>query len=56
MLGLRLEDGGEKYEVVPHTMGVQEINAKIPVRDGWLLIQVKDENVVVNKIDCAPQN
>ncbi len=42
MLGLKLENGGETYEVEPHTMGVQEIYAKLPVKDGWLEIEVLD--------------
>lgn len=49
MLGLKLNDGGEKYEITPHMMGVKEINAKIPVKDGWLSIQVMDGEVTLAK-------
>ena len=42
MLGLRLVNGGESYEVVPNTMGVKEIHAKIPTNTGWLEIDVVD--------------
>lgn len=45
MLGLRLSDGGKKYEVHPHTMGIKEIHARIPVQDGWLVIDVVDGKV-----------
>ena len=37
---------GVFYEVTPHAMGVKEIEAKIPIRDGWLFIKVKDGKVV----------
>lgn len=46
MLGLTLKDGGASFEVNPHAMGVKEIEAKIPVRDGWLDIKVEDGQVV----------
>lgn len=42
MLGLKLKDGGETYEVTPHAMGVKEIDARIPVKNGWLSVRVKD--------------
>lgn len=42
ILGLKLIDGGTTYEVLPHAMGIKEINAKIPVKDGWLEIRVVD--------------
>jgi len=47
MLGLKLVDGGASYEVTPHAMGVKEIEAKIPVKDGWLFVKVVDGEVVV---------
>ena len=49
MLGLKLENGGETFKVTPHPMGVDEIRAKIPVKDGWLSIQVKDGKAEVHK-------
>jgi len=33
--------------VTPHAMGVKEIEAKIPVKDGWLFVKVVDGEVVV---------
>lgn len=45
ILGLKLKDGGERYEVMPHPMGLKEINAKIPIKNGWLSIKVSDEKV-----------
>ena len=50
MLGLKMSDGGEVYEVNPNTLGVKEIHAKIPTKAGWLEIDVVDGNVNVNKI------
>jgi len=45
MLGLKLTKGGESYEITPHMMGVQELSAKIPVKEGWLLIDVVNDKV-----------
>ena len=42
ILGLKLIDGGATYEISPHAMGIKEINAKIPVKDGWLEIRILD--------------
>lgn len=49
MLGLKLKDGGSVYQVTPHTMGVKEIEAKIPVKEGWVSIRVVDGKVVRNE-------
>ena len=46
MLGLKLADGGESYEITPHMMGVKELEARIPVKDGWLSVKVTDGEVV----------
>lgn len=48
MLGLKLIDGGDFYEVNPNPMGVKEIYAKIPTRTGWLEISVVDGEVFVH--------
>lgn len=50
MLGLKLADVGNSYELKPHPLGVKEIHAKIPTRAGWLLIDVVDGNVNVNEM------
>ena len=48
MLGLKLN--GDTYEVTPDTLGVKEIEAKLPTKDGWLFIKVVDGDVSVEKI------
>ena len=45
MLGLKLIDGGKSYEITPNMMGVREIEARIPVKIGWLSIHVLDGKV-----------
>ena len=52
MLGLKLLDGGETYEVSPNPLGVKEIHAKIPTRMGWLEVDVVDGNVNTSEISC----
>ena len=49
VLGLKLRDGGEVYDVTPHTMGIKEINAKIPIKEGWLNIRVIDGKVEIEQ-------
>ena len=49
MLGLKLSDGGEVYDVAPHTLGIEEIHAKIPTKNGWLIIDVTN-----NKVSITP--
>ena len=50
ILGLKLENGSKKYTVTPHTMGVKEIEAKIPIKDKWLCIHIVDGEAIVNEI------
>lgn len=50
MLGLKLQDGGDSYEVTPNPMGVKEIHAKIPTKKGWLEIDVIDGNVNIKEL------
>lgn len=45
MLGLKLINGGETYEITPHMMGVKELEAKIPVKQGWLSVKVTNGEV-----------
>ena len=40
MIGLKISNGGENYQVMPHAMGVKEIYAKIPTAKGWLEIEI----------------
>ena len=49
MLGLKLSDDGESYEIKPNPLGVKEIHAKIPTKAGWLEIDVVDGKVNINK-------
>ncbi|MBQ8804355.1 MAG: hypothetical protein IJZ53_12020 [Tyzzerella sp.] len=51
MLGLKLEDGGECYEVHPHCMGIDEIHAKIPMKEGYLQIDVVDGKAVITVVE-----
>lgn len=46
MLGLSLKNGGDSYKLTPHAMGVKKIEAKIPIKDGWLMVKVEDGKVV----------
>jgi len=49
IVGLKLKDGGKSYELIPNTMGIERIEAKIPVKDGWLDIKVIDGVADVKK-------
>lgn len=49
MIGLRLN--GDSYEVHPNAAGVQEIHARFPFRDRWLLIDIKDGVATVSEAD-----
>lgn len=46
ILGLKLSDGDDSYEITPCTMGVREIEAEIPWKERWLAIHVKDGKVI----------
>lgn len=48
IFGLHLT-GGEQYTVTPHTLGIQKLYAKIPIKTGWLEINIENEEVSVNK-------
>lgn len=48
ILGVNIEDGGKKVSVHPHLMGLEKIDAKIPVKDGWLNISICGEDVKVS--------
>jgi hypothetical protein len=52
MLGLKLVDGGDFYEVTPHSLGVKEIHAKMPTKKGWLKIDVVDGTVNAQELEC----
>jgi len=43
-------NGGETYEITPHMMGIKELEAKIPVKSGWLFIKIIDGEVISNQL------
>lgn len=49
MIGLTLEQGGEKFTVSPNMLGVDTLQAKLPVRDGWLQIRIDGDSVTAEK-------
>lgn len=50
ILGVQIKDGGKISSVEPHTMGLRNIKAKIPVKNGWLSIVIIDGKVSTCKI------
>ena len=42
VLGIRIENGGEKVYFKPHLSGLKEIEAKLPLKNGWLQIHVHE--------------
>ena len=48
IVGLRIEEGGEKISVTPHLMGLTEIEAKIPLKNGTAMISIHGEDVQVS--------
>ena len=50
ILGVRMAGNGETLSVKPNTMGLKEIRAKLPVKNGWLIIQIQDGNVEIKEI------
>lgn len=55
ILGVKLKNGGETFSVEPHTLGLTNIKAKIPVKDGWISIQITDGKVNTCKIVCEKE-
>lgn len=49
MMGLTLEQG-EATEVTPHMLGVGSLQAKLPVRDGWLKIDITGNSATIEKL------
>ncbi len=47
MLGLKFINGGKSYEITPHMMGVKELEAKIPLKEGWLVVKVTDDKIFI---------
>lgn len=49
IMGLTLEQGGELCKVQPNTFGVERISAKLPVKDGWLTVDIQNNTAKINK-------
>lgn len=48
ILGVRIEDGGKRVYFNPHLSGVQDVEAKIPLKKGWLNISIHGEEVHID--------
>jgi len=48
IFGLHIQ--GDEYTVTPHPLGIERLYAKIPVKDGWLEIQIENGNITTNEI------
>ena len=47
ILGIHIENGGEKVYFEPHSSGLKEIYAKLPLNNGWLEISMCGEDVKI---------
>lgn len=48
ILGVRIENGGEKVHCNPHLMGLQNIKANIPLKTGWLELEIHGEDITIH--------
>lgn len=48
ILGVRIENGGEKVHCNPHLMGLQNIEAKIPLKTGWLELEIHGDDIKIH--------
>lgn len=46
MLGLRMENGTVLGDLTPHTKGLETMEAKLPVNDGWFVIKIANNQVI----------
>lgn len=44
MIGLKMENGRVR-EIHPHAMGVAQIRAKLPLKDGWLILEIENGKI-----------
>ena len=42
MIGFQLTENGQSYTLAPHSLGVQNLYAKLPFKDSWIEINVTD--------------
>ena len=47
ILGIHIENGGKKVYFNPHSSGLKEIYAKLPLGSGWLEISICGEEVKI---------
>ena len=40
ILGIKIEDGGKKVYFNPHLSGIQDVEAKFPLKKGWLKVSI----------------
>ena len=51
ILGISVEHGGKKVCIEPHLFGIEEVEAKIPLREGWLSISIQQGKIQVEAPD-----
>ena len=47
ILGVSIQDGGKKVSVKPHLLGLTDIDATIPLKDGMLEIAIHGDDMTV---------
>lgn len=48
VLGIHIEDGGKKVIFKPNLLGLKEVDAKIPLKTGWLEISIHGDSISVS--------
>ena len=48
ILGIRIEDGGKRVYFKPHLSGLQDVEAKIPLKKDWLNISIHGEELHID--------
>ncbi len=47
ILGVHMEEGGKTVNCKPHMLGLTDIDAKIPIKNGWLMISIHGEDMQI---------